>query len=220
MSVRNLVCTLAAVATIGVLVAPPATAATHLTTADRKAIGVLLDRFVKDAVRRENLPAAWSLIGPDLRGGTTRAAWDSGKGVTVQYFPVAGTDFSKAWTVSSVRAGSAELEMILHPKPGARGFEETAANIEVRKVAGRWIVDIFYPAAVFHSSGGISGPNDFTAGGGSAATNSSRIAGRWLIVAIGVVGGIVLVLPIAIWLRVKLRDRRAWADYSKAHPGG
>jgi hypothetical protein len=216
--VRALVCALAVVASIGAFVAQPASAATHLTAADRKAIGVLMDRFVKDAVRRENLPAAWSLIGPDLRGGTTRAAWNNGTGVTVQYFPVAGTDFSDAWTVSSVRPGAAQLQMILHPRPRARGYEETAANIEVRKVHGRWIVDIFYPAAVFHTNGGISGPNDFKAGGGSGSTNSSRIAGRWLIVAIGVVGGIVLLVPFAIWLRVKLRDRRAWADYVKAHP--
>jgi hypothetical protein len=218
--VRALVCAFAVVASIGAFVAQPASAATRLSAADRKAIGVLMDRFVKDAVRREDLPAAWSLIGPDLRGGTTRAAWNNGSGVTVQYFPVAGTDFSNAWTVSAVRAGAAQLQMILHPKPGAHGYEETAANIEVRKVHGRWIVDIFYPAAVFHANGGISGPNDFKAGSGSGATNSSRIAGRWLIVAIGAVGSIVLLLPIGIWLRVKLRDRRAWADYSKAHPEG
>ncbi len=215
---RRLICTFAAVATIGGLVGSPASAATHLSAADRKAIGVLIDRFVKDAVRRENLPVAWSLIGPDLRGGTTHAAWNNGTGVTVQYFPVAGTDFSKAWTVSLVRPGAAQLQMILHPKPKAHGYEETAVNIEVRKIHGSWIVDIFYPAAVFHTNGGISGPNDFKAGSGSGATNSSRIAGRWLIVALGVVGGIVLVLPIGIWLRVKLRDRRAWADYAKAHP--
>lgn len=220
MEVRALLCAFAVVASIGAFAAQPASAATHLTPADREAIGVLMDRFVKDAVRRENLPVAWSLIGPDLRGGTTRTAWNNGTGVTVQYFPVAGTDFSKAWTVSSVRPGSAQLQMILHPKRKVHGYEETAANIEVRKVDGRWIVDIFYPAAVFHTNGGISGPNDFKAGSGSGATNSSRIAGRWLIVALGVVGGIVLLLPIGVWVRVKLRDRRAWADYSRAHPGG
>jgi hypothetical protein len=216
--VRALLCAFAVVASIGALAAQPASAATHLSAADRKAIGVLMDRFVKDAVRRENLPAAWSLIGPDLSGGTTRAAWNNGTGVTVQYFPVAGTDFTKAWTVSSVRPGSAQLQMILHPKPKAHGYEETAANIEVRKVGGRWIVDIFYPAAVFHTNGGISGPNDFKAGSGSAATNSSRIAGYWLILAIGLVGGVVLLLPIGIWVRVKVRDRRAWAEYANAHP--
>jgi len=217
--VRGFACTLVIAATLGGLVAPPALAATHLSAADRKEIGLLLDRFVKDAVRRENLPEAWSLIGPDLRGGTTRAQWSNGTGVTVQYFPAAGNDFRNAWTVTSVRPGQAQLAMILHPKPGTHGYEVTAANIDVRKIHGRWIVDIFYPAAVFHASGGVSGPNDFTSGGpGNGYTSTSRIAGYWLIVALAAVGSIVVLLLAGIYVRVKLRDRRAWADYAKAHP--
>jgi hypothetical protein len=192
--------------------APPAP---RLSAADRRQIGVLLDQFVKDAVRRENLPAAWQLAGPELRGGTTRQAWDSGTGVTVPYFPVQGSSFRTAWTGKLVAAGHAELSMILHPTATAKGYDETAATIDVRKLHGRWVVDLFYAAAVFHASGGISGPNDFLAGGGNAQTSSSRIAGGWLLGTLALVGGLLVLTPLAVWARLRRRDRRARAAFER-----
>ena len=65
-----------AVASLAALLvlAAPAQAAPRMTPVTRAAIGSVVDRFVKDAVRRENLAAAWTIAGPDLRGGTTRRA--------------------------------------------------------------------------------------------------------------------------------------------------
>jgi hypothetical protein len=187
----------------------------RMSAADRAAIGVLIDRFVKDAVRRENLAAAWALAGPDLRGGTTYKAWVAGTGVTVPTFPVRGSDFRHAWTGHLVAPGHAELSMIMIPRPGSRGFEETAAAIDVRKIRGKWLVDLFYAAAVYHKQG-ISGPNDFKAGpGGSAYGNSqSRIGGHWLVIGLIAAAAIVLSIPLAVWIRVRRRDRRALAAYS------
>lgn len=187
-----------------------AEATARMSPADRRAIGTLLNHFIKDAVRREDLAAGWELAGRDLRGGTTRAAWVAGTGVTVPYFPAQGTDFQDDWTGRLVAPGHAELSVILHPAPGHPGYEETAAAVDVRKVNGTWLVDLFYSAAVFHQRG-ISGPADFTAPGSSAGTGSasSRIAGAWLIASLAAAGSLAVLLPAGFWVSTKRRDRRA-----------
>ena len=202
-----------------------ADAAVRMTPADHAAISTLVDRFVKDVVLRRNLAQGWELAGPDLRGGTTRKAWLAGTGVTVEAFPVRGNDFRNAWTGQLVSPTRGELTVILHPKPGS-GYDETAASVDVRKIGGRWLVDLFYSTAVFragkahHGSCGlqscaVSGPNDFAPGsGGTALGNSNaRIGSHWLWIVLAAVGALVVTVPLGIFVRVKRRDRRAWAAY-------
>jgi hypothetical protein len=221
--------TLALGALLAAVLASPAAAAPRMTPVDRQAIGTLVDRFVKDVVLRENLADGWTIAGPDLRGGTTRAAWVAGTGVTVASFPARGTEFRNSWTGHLVSPTHAVLSVILLPKPGS-GDEEAASNVDVRKVNGRWIVDIFYTAAVIRTGSGrrgscgstncaVSGPNDYgPAGGGSPIGNSdARIGARWLWIVLALVGALVVGTPAGIWLRLKRRDRRAWADYAEAH---
>lgn len=219
---------LAVAALLALITAAPAVAAPRMSAADRHAIGTLIDRFVKDNVLRQDLAAGWELAGPDLRGGTTRAAWIAGTGVTVEPFPARGTDFSHAWTGHLVEPGHAELSLILHPKPGS-GYDETAATVDVRKLGGRWVVDLYYSAAVFRSGsdkhgscGGancaISGPNDFGPAGGGNPYHDSRINGHWLLIGLAALGGLVVVLPLALWLAAKRRERNARAAFAEAHP--
>lgn len=211
---------LAPVATAGAAAAP------RMTPADRTAISNLVDRFVKDVVLRRDLADGWKIAGPDLRGGTTRAAWVAGTGVTVEPFPAQGDDFHDAWTGRLVSPTEAQLTVILHPKPGS-GYDQTAANVDVRKVRGRWLVDIFYSAAVFRTGTGkhgscgtancaVSGPGDYgPAGGGTALGNSqARIGAQWLWIALAAVAALVVGVLVAIYIRVKLRDRRAWRAYA------
>jgi hypothetical protein len=219
-----------AIVVVMLVVAPAASASGRLTAADRHAIGVLVDRFVKDAVRRQNLAAAWNLAGPDLRGGTTRGAWIRGTGVTVPFFPASGTDFTNAWTGHLVAPGHAELSLVMHPRAGTRGYDETAASIDVHKTGGRWLVDLFYAAAVIRTSAGhrgscglatcsVSGPADFgpAAAAGASAGGVAHGSGHWLLIGLAAIGGIVLLVPLGIWLRARRRDRRAWAAYRSAH---
>jgi hypothetical protein len=211
---------------LGLASSAAAAAAPRMTRADRTAISNLIDRFIKDAVLRQNLPEAWNLAGPDLRGGTTRKAWVNGTGVTVEAFPARGHDFRNAWTGHLVSPTDAQLTVVLNPKPGS-GYDQAAASVDVRKIGGRWLVDIFYTAAVFRSGKGkhgscgtascaVSGPNDYgPAGGGSALGNSgSRIGARWLWIGLAGVGALVVAVPLGVFVRIKLRDRRAWAAYS------
>lgn len=206
-------CSIAA-ALLAAVVVSGAPAASHprISKPDRAAIGILIDRFVKDAVRRENLAAAWELAGPNLRGGTTRAAWVKGTGVTVPFYPAAGDDFRDAWTGHLVSPGRAQLALVLHPSPGSQGYDETVATIVARKIGGRWVVDLFYSAAVFHKNGGVSGPSDF--GPGSAApAPEQRVGGHWLLIGLASVGGLLVLIALAVVVRIRRRDRRAWAAY-------
>ena len=209
--------------------ASPAASAAHMSPADRNAISTVVDRFVRDVVLRENLRDGWTLAGPDLRGGTTRAAWISGKGVTVAAFPARGKSFRNAWTGHLVARGHFEGAVILQPKAGSRGFDQTAVTVDIRKISSRWVVDAFYSAAVFRSGSqnrgscgrancAISGPADYgPQGAASAAGNTSaRVSGHTFLTVLAAVGILVLLTPFVIWVRIRRRDNRARAAY-EAH---
>lgn len=202
-----------------------------MTPQDRTAISNLVDRFVKDVVLRENLADGWTIAGPDLRGGTTRAAWVKGTGVTVEPFPAAGNDFHNAWDGHLIDPGHAVLSIVMHPKPGT-DYDETAATVDVRKLNGRWVVDLFYSTATIrtgtnkHGSCGtsdcaISGPADYgPGGGGSAVGNSnSRIRGFWLFAAIAGAGALAISVPAGFWVRARRRTKRAYIAYEQSHSG-
>jgi hypothetical protein len=213
---------------LGALAAAPALAAPKITKADRAQIGTLVDRFTKDVLLRQNLAEGWELSGPDMKAGTTHGAWLDGTGVTLDRYPAKETSFSRAWTGKLVGPGHAVLAMILHPKPGSKAFM-TAFTIDVRKLGGRWLVDLYYPAAIIragthqgscgHSDCYISGPADFGPLGGAAggasvgATNSGKISFGSFAIGLAVVGALIVLTPIGFWLRVKRRDRRAMASY-------
>jgi len=203
--------------------------AAPLTSADKQAIGAVVDTFIKDAVRRDDLAASWRLAGPNLRGGTTKKAWTDGSGVTVPYFPARGSDFTHAWTGRLTRPGHAELTVILHPKNGS-GYDETAATVDLKKIRGHWLVDLFYTAATFRPSAGhtgscassscsISGPNDFLPGASAPALadGKPKVGAHTLLTMLLAIAGVLLLLPVAIWLRLRLRTRRVWAAYRQAH---
>lgn len=212
---------------LAALVAVPALGAPKITDADRAQIGTLVDRFTKDVLLRQNLTEGWRLAGPDMKGGTTRAAWIEGTGVTLAAYPAKETSFTQAWTGKLVAPGHAVLAMILHPRPGTKAYE-TAFTIDVRKLGGRWLVDLYYPAAIIrggthqgscgHSDCYISGPSDFgplggAGGGGVGASNSGKISFGSFTIGVGVLAALVVLTPLAFWLRVKRRDRRAMAAY-------
>jgi hypothetical protein len=204
-------------------VAVPSAEAGASSSAHRQ-IGEVIDRFVKDVVLRRNLVEGWALAGPDLRGGTTRSAWMSGKGVTVEAFPAIGNDFRHAWTGSFVSPTRAELTVTLHST--GRDAEVIEAQAVVVKRRGRWLVDIFYPAGIIRlgrSHNGscgragcaISGPNDFgpqSAAGGQEGV-PARTAAHWLWIVLGSLGGFLAAGLAGLALYVRLRDRRARLAY-------
>lgn len=213
---RLLVCACAAI----VLAPAVARAATpSLTPADRARIGVLIDRFVKEAVRREDLPAAWSLIGPGLRGGTTKAGWDSGRAVTVSEYPARGSDFTKAWTGTVVAPGDVIVALMFHPDAAHPKIPQTAFKAEVVRRGGRWIVNGFYPAATFFGGGHVEGPADFQASSGARSVGSAnaRVSGHSFALALASLAAVVVLVPLGFWVWSRRRQRRAYAAYLATH---
>jgi len=213
-------------ATLALAQTSPAGASAPMTRADRRAIGTLVDRFVKDVVLRRNLPDGWAIAGPDLRGGTTRKAWDAGTGVTVAAFPARGTVFENSWTVRHASTGEADLTVILLPRRGM-GEQQIAANVDVRRLRGTWIVDSFYTAAVFRTGRGnrgscgtpncaVSGPSDFTAGAqGAAASLPPRVGSHTVRIVLAALGAILVTAPVGLWFRLRRRERRARLEYAR-----
>lgn len=192
-----------------------------------RAISKLIDSFVKDVVLRRNLAAGWALVGPDMRGGTTRESWIRGTGVTAQAFPARGNDFSNAWDGKLVSPDEADLQVGL--RSGGKNAEVIFAPTVVRKVHGRWVVDIYYQAGVARLGSGhkgscassrcaITGGNDFGPGSSTAGSYVPLPPGRafWFWVVIGAVGGLVLATISGVLLYARARNRRALQAYEAA----
>ena len=209
-------------AVLGLLAAAPAPAAdSPIPAADHAAIGVLIDHFVKDVVKRQDLAAGWLLADHHLRAATTRAAWIRGTGVSVPSFPARGTNFRNAWTGKLVSPDRAILALMLFPAKGHKDAEQTAMTVDVRRVGGRWFVDELYTAATFGSYG-VKGPADYGPGGGKAlaAGNSQRPQRLWLYGVLLAVGSLVVGVPAGFFVAAKRRDRRAYRAYVATLGGG
>jgi hypothetical protein len=216
-------------ASLLLLVAAPAPAsAASMPASTHRAISKLIDSFVKDVILRRNLAAGWALVGPDMRGGTTRKAWDRGTGVTAQAFPAEGTDFSNSWDGKLDSPGKAEITVNL--RSAGKNAEVIAAPTVVLKEHGRWVVDIFYIAGIFRTGSGhkgscahancaVTGINDFGPGSSAPAFGLlPRDRALWFWVALGGVGGVLFATLGSLLLYTRLRDRRALQAY-EAHMG-
>jgi hypothetical protein len=105
-------------------------------------------RFIQTAVARENLDEAWTLVGPNLRGGLTRAQWVSGANPVVP-FPIAKLDVAP-YKVDESYTDSALLEVALLPREGS-GVRAQVFFLGLRKPGNgpraRWVVDNWVPRA-------------------------------------------------------------------------
>ena len=189
-----------------------------LTPAMRREIDATLERFVPAAVARRDPTLAWRLAGPGLRGGTSRADWAAGD-LPVFPFPVRDSSF-RGWKPVYTYRDRVAFDLLLHAKPETR-LGPLAISVDVVRRDGRWLVDAWYPAAVFTGPDDrpwVTGSPDFTPDGyTSAAYNRPKFAeGRldpvWFALPAGIVGSAVLGLGV-FGLVVLRRNRRAYADY-------
>ena len=105
-------------------------------------------RFIQTAVARENLDEAWNLVGPNLRGGLTKATWTTGANPVVPY-PIDKLEVAP-YKVDESYATSALLEIALLPRKGS-GIRAQIFFLELRKLGAgaeaRWVVDNWVPRA-------------------------------------------------------------------------
>jgi hypothetical protein len=105
-------------------------------------------RFIQTAVARENLDEAWTLVGPNLRGGLTRKEWLTGNNPVVP-FPVDKLDVAP-YKVDESFETSALIEVALLPRRGS-GVRAQVFFLGLKKVGSgsraRWVVDNWVPRA-------------------------------------------------------------------------
>ena len=105
-------------------------------------------RFIQTAVAREHLEEAWTLVGPNLRGGMTKERWISGANPVVPY-PIDKLDVAP-YKVDESFETSALLEVALLPRKGA-GVRAQIFFLELKRLGtgedARWVVDNWVPRA-------------------------------------------------------------------------
>ena len=105
-------------------------------------------RFVQTAVARENLAEAWTLVGPNLRGGLSREEWLTGNNPVVPY-PIDKLEIAP-YKIDYSYTDSALIEIALIPRKGA-GVRALVFFLTLRKLgtgpSAHWVVDNWVPRA-------------------------------------------------------------------------
>jgi hypothetical protein len=103
-------------------------------------------RFIQTAVARENLAEAWTLAGPNVRGGLTRKEWLTGN-IPVVPYPLDSLEVAP-YKVDESFTKSALLEVALLAKKGAN-IKSQIFFLQLVKVGEgentRWVVDNWVP---------------------------------------------------------------------------
>jgi len=180
--------------------------------------GEVLDvaqRFVATAVARKNVDASWALVCPSLKEGYSRAMWAKGN-IPVVPFPVS---FGK-WRLSYSLETEVDMRVALYARPKAH-VAPTVFDLTVEPCGNangrRWLVSSFLPtpspSGEYGSRGKTSGFNPLGIGTRAAPKPlPNSTSSTWLIVPVGVLGGMVLLVGGFLVIR-GVRGRRAYAAH-------
>jgi hypothetical protein len=101
--------------------------------------------FLETAVLRKNLDVAYPLVGPDLKGGMSRAQWRKGNIAVVPY-PAVNAKTAKL-IVRSSHKNELRLLVELIARKGS-GVRPLAFYLDVDRLGGKWVVN--YWLADYH----------------------------------------------------------------------
>lgn len=107
----------------------------------------LARQFIRTAVERRNLDAAYTIVHPDLKGALTRKQWDTGN-IPVVTYPARNAE-TAAFTVDYSYKTAALLEVDLVAKRGQDQRPHLLFFIGLKreggKPNGRWLVNYWQP---------------------------------------------------------------------------
>jgi hypothetical protein len=198
-----------------------ATPRVHLTAADRRAIDTLLDRFIPAGMERRSPATAWALAGPELKSGSTLAAWRAGTS-PVPYYPARETTFHH-WQTIDVGPRYVIFNLLVHARPSSH-LAPYAFSGQVVKRRGRWLVNRLYTIAIMNPVTRTTreiGPADFAAPAGSSQTPNGKPAlGNLGIVPVVSILALILLIPFSLGIVALVRARR-WRRLvrASARPG-
>ncbi len=183
-----------------------------LSTANRRQIDTLLDRFIPAAVERRDPTTAWALAGPEMRDSSSLSAFRKGK-LPVPSYPANEQNYHH-WRAIDVEKGSVVLNVLVHPK-NPQKLGTWVFSIEVVKPKSRWLVNHIYtiavmnppvrPATVTHELG----PADFAAPSPTSRTSTtSSPSSHSFLLPVVAIFGILLLIPLALGVGALLRAHR------------
>ena len=189
---------------------------------DRARINAVLDAFVPAAVERKNPLAAYRLATPELRRSATRTQWRRGD---IPVYPYPASE-QRDWTLNFSFPRHVSLDLFVQPRRGA-DVGPIAFTVEVRRFGKRrWLVDSFFPTAMFpkptkDSGGGqpLAQPDLSPANvQGTSQTGKARVSPAFFLIPV-VLMGVVFLIPIWMFVRGKLREARAERIYARTPRG-
>jgi hypothetical protein len=193
----------------------------RLTAADRRRIDAVLDRFLPAAMERGDPALAWKLAGPEMKSGSTAAAWRKGTS-PVPYYQARETTFHH-WQAEDVGEGYVIFNLLVHPAKGSK-LAPYVFSGEVVKQRGSWLVNRLYTIAIMnkttkeHPMAEI-GPADFAAASspGTHSPPETTSHPSRLIPVLAILAAILLIpLTIAV---VALRRARGWRRRVRSSEG-
>jgi hypothetical protein len=185
---------------------------TEMAPAERRAVIATAALFVETAVRREHPERAYELVGPNLRGTTTRDEWRTGD-IPVVPYPV---DDAR-WKFDYSYANEIGLQVAVFPQRGAV-VRPAVFNLSLRSngsgVKRRWLVDSWSPRG---GGGGGARPSrsegsPFHLDLAPPPSASTSLGAVWLLVPAALVG-LALLVPAALFVLERVRSRRAQRAY-------
>jgi hypothetical protein len=103
--------------------------------------------FIRTAVLRQDLDAAYAIAHPDIKGGLTRKQWDTGA-IPVVFYPARNWD-TAAMVIDYSYRTSALIEVDLVAKKGADQRPHLLFYLGLKRAGnkpdGRWLVNYWQP---------------------------------------------------------------------------
>jgi hypothetical protein len=181
-----------------------------ISTAERHAIDLTLDRFLPAALTRRDPAAAWTLAGPELRSGSSLADWKAGT-TPVPYYPVREKTFH-GWRAIDVQPRAVIFNLLVHAKPASH-LGSYVFSGQVVKQHGSWLLNRIYTIAIMNPPTAKTyheiGPADFAAPSGASQTPNGKPAiGHIGILPVVLILGLVLTFPLSFAAIAIVRARR------------
>ena len=180
-----------------------------MAPAERRAVIATAALFVETAVRRKHAERAYELVGPNLRGETTRDEWRDGD-IPVVPYPV---DDAR-WRFDYSYANEIGLQVAVFPQPGA-AVRPAVFNLSLRSAGAgakrRWLIDSWSPRGGGGSRPSRSEGSPFRVDLAPQSASTS-LGVVWLLVPAALVA-LALLVPVALLVIERVRSRRAQKAY-------
>lgn len=186
----------------------------HFGKPEAKVVLPVAMRFVRDAVGRHDMHAAWEITAPVLRADTSHADWDRGEKTEIAPFAV---DHAR-WRIDYNYPRTVGLEIAVFPTKKSQIKSPMVFYMELQKQRShgrsRWLVDQWVPAP--GSAQVVQGNSDPT-GMDRSTPPPQGLGAVWLALPAGIIA-MILAIPLTLGVREWRRSRRARRSYESSLP--